>query len=114
MRSIEKIKEEISEIKARLSEGYTNTDLCELEYELRQVLIYNIPLDRLEEICKAEADGRLIIKHDNEVYKCKNCKHLLPSEITNRLYCSYHGEGDNQYETYKDDYCSYFELLKQN
>lgn len=68
----------------------------------------------LKKYKQAEADGRLIIKNNNEVYKCKNCKHLEPSKITNRLYCSYHSEGDNQYETYKDDYCSYFEKSKQN
>ena len=40
---------------------------------------------------------------------CEYCKHMVPSEIMNRLYCSYHSDGEIQCETFKDDYCSYFE-----
>ena len=59
MRTIEEIKAEYEKVKSMTPKGYTNTDLCELEYELRNALIFNIPLDRLEEICNAERDGRL-------------------------------------------------------
>ena len=40
---------------------------------------------------------------------CEYCKHIFESQKTNRLYCSYHSDGEIQYETFKDDYCSYFE-----
>lgn len=61
MRTIEEIKAEYNLIKINTPKGYTNTDLCELEFELRRALIYDIPLDRLEEICNAERDGRCVV-----------------------------------------------------
>ena len=43
---------------------------------------------------------------------CENCKHIVKSEVTNKLFCSYHSEGEYQYETYKGDYCSYFDRME--
>ena len=45
-------------------------------------------------------------------YKCQNCQNLVESEYTNRLFCSYHSEGEYQHETFLDDYCNYFESKK--
>ncbi|HEY5588251.1 MAG TPA: hypothetical protein VIK86_04755 [Candidatus Paceibacterota bacterium] len=61
MRTISEIKKDIATIKSSLSEDYINTDYCELEYELRNALIYDIPLEKLEEICNAKKDNRLVI-----------------------------------------------------
>lgn len=85
-----------------------------LRFEAFLAITDGVGITRLEEICKAEADGRLVIKEKNSnFYKCKNCRHLSPSENTNRLYCSYHSENGNEYETSKDDYCSDFERLEE-
>ena len=46
-------------------------------------------------------------------YKCQNCQNLVESEYTNRLFCSYHSEGEYQHETFLDDYCNYFESKKE-
>lgn len=46
--------------------------------------------------------------------KCEHCKHVEPSDKTNRLFCSYHSEGEYQREIFKDDYCNYFELAEAN
>ena len=43
---------------------------------------------------------------------CENCKHIVKSEVTNKLFCAYHSEGEHQYETYKGDYCSYFDRME--
>lgn len=61
MRTIEEIKADYNLIKSKTPKGYTNTDLCELEFELRQALIYDIPFDRLEQICQAEKEGRVVV-----------------------------------------------------
>lgn len=61
MRTIEEIKASLADVKSRLPEGYINTDYCELELELQLALICDIPLDRLEEICVAERDGRCVV-----------------------------------------------------
>lgn len=50
---------------------------------------------------------------EREYFRCENCKHLLESENLNWLYCSYHSDGDYLQETYKDDYCSYFESRRE-
>ena len=64
--------------------------------------------NRLAKYEDAEEERKsAIIK--KESFRCENCKHLLESENTNRLWCSYHSDGEYQHETYKDDYCSYFE-----
>lgn len=42
-------------------------------------------------------------------FNCGYCKHLLRSDRTNKMFCTYHSEGGSQYVTYPDDYCSYFE-----
>ncbi len=54
MRTIEEIKEDIATVQGFLPPGYTNTDMCVLETELRLALTASIPLDRLEQICNAE------------------------------------------------------------
>lgn len=43
--------------------------------------------------------------------RCENCKHIQESETTNRLWCSYHSEGEYEYETYKNHYCSDYESV---
>lgn len=59
MRTIEEIKAEYNSVKSALPDGYINTDLCELEWELRQALQFDIPIERLEKICQAENENRL-------------------------------------------------------
>lgn len=54
----------IEEIKVDMQKPCDYTDKCEFEYELRNALIFDIPLDRLEEICNAESDGRLTVLPD--------------------------------------------------
>lgn len=51
----------IEAIKADLAKPFDYTDKCELEYELRNALFVDIPLDRLEEICAAEQDWRCMV-----------------------------------------------------
>ena len=122
MRTIDEIKADIEYKKSIISEISKRKNVKEadllphvhqlsiLENEFRDNITANIPLDRLEEMCKAERDGRLKISSQTaDFYKCENCRHLSPSEITNRLFCTYHSECENWYETYKDDYCSDFE-----
>ena len=59
---------------------------------------------------QAEVEGRAVVLPCKvEPFDCQHCKHLSPSDKTNRLFCSYHGEGEHQYEVYLDDYCSNFE-----
>jgi hypothetical protein len=72
-------------------------------------VVEGISIPRLAEIAQAERDGRLVVLQKTEPFDCKHCKHLRPSDKTKRLFCSYHSEGGNDYETYADDYCSYFE-----
>ncbi len=45
---------------------------------------------------------------------CEHCRHMTPSNKTNRLFCSYHSEGEHQYEVFSDEYCSYFERAESN
>lgn len=76
----------------------------------RLALTASIPLDRLETICAAEKDGRcVVLPCKKEPFDCQHCKHLRPSDITNRLFCSYHSEGENVYEVFANDCCSDFE-----
>ena len=49
---------------------------------------------------------------DGQSFCCEYCKHMVPSGRMNRLYCLYHSEGGNQYETHLEDYCSYYEAIK--
>ena len=59
---------------------------------------------------QAEVEGRAVVLPCKvEPFDCQHCKHLSPSDKTNRLFCSYHSEGEHQYEVYRDDYCSDFE-----
>ena len=60
-------------------------------------------------VCLAVSPIAEIAEPEKEIFDCQHCKHLLLSDKTNRLFCSYHGEGEHQYEVFKDDYCSYFE-----
>lgn len=79
MRTIDNIEAEYNMVKNMLPEGTTNTDLCELELELRQALIRDIPLDRLKEICNAERDGRLMVlpcKVGDTVYVISKCENV--------------------------------------
>lgn len=78
MRTIDNIEAEYNKVKNMLPEGTTNTDLCELELELRQALIRDIPLDRLQEICEAEKDGRCVV---------------LPCKVGDMLYTNFSMQG---------------------
>lgn len=71
MRSVEEIKKDIAVVAATLEPGWTNTDMCELEAELRLALTASIPIDRLEAICQAEREGRCVVlpcKEGDTVY----------------------------------------------
>lgn len=57
--------------------------------------------------------GSIRMKTTEGTYKCQNCQNLVESEHTNKLFCSYHSEGEYQHETFLDDYCSYFESKKE-
>ena len=75
----------------------------------RLELIDGIPNDRLREIAAAERKGRCVVLQKTEPFNCGHCKHLQPSDKTNRLFCTYHSENGVDYETFANDYCSYFE-----
>lgn len=51
----------IEEIKADMQKPCDYTDNCELTAELILALASDIPLDRLEEICNAEREGRCVV-----------------------------------------------------
>jgi len=67
MRKIDEIKADIryvnEETKDRHKDchGVIDYILCELDKELRAAYTDGIPLDRLEEICNAEREGRLVV-----------------------------------------------------
>ena len=67
--------------------------------------------------CERSRIGQALAELDKEgekgTYKCQNCQNLVESEYTNRLFCSYHSEGEYQHETFLDDYCNYFESKKE-
>lgn len=75
--------------------------------------------DYRERATKAEAEVERLKKHlrwatgTEGTYKCQNCQNLVESEYTNRLFCSYHSDGEYQHETFLDDYCNYFESKKE-
>ena len=75
--------------------------------------VYAIMLSKdpnyLQKIALAELDK----EGEKGTYKCQNCQNLVESEYTNRLFCSYHSEGEYQHETFLDDYCNYFESKKE-
>jgi hypothetical protein len=70
-RPIEEIKADIEEYKHRFvnsklsDNGISPSSFCDaiqiFEKELKEALIESIPLDRLEEICNAERDGRCVV-----------------------------------------------------
>ena len=73
MRTVEEIKASIATTKFMIPistndeynlEAYRENTLKSLEEELRAVLTTGIPLDRLEQICAAEKDGKLYTSHD--------------------------------------------------
>ena len=84
--------------------GVDSADL-QLNLEFDQL---NLVTDALNKLADYEDKEEYLITA-KKLYHCENCKHITESEKTNRLYCSYHSEGEYRYETYKDDYCSYFE-----
>jgi hypothetical protein len=79
VRTIEEIQADIEAVKARLPEGRTNTDLCELKLEMVLALAKDIDIDRLREICAAERDGRCV------VLPCKVGDAVYPIDIDRSL-----------------------------
>ena len=59
MRTIEEIKADIASWNT-VSYLYANEKIDKLNAELREALAFSVPLDRLEDICSAERDGRLV------------------------------------------------------
>jgi hypothetical protein len=83
-----------------------------LEWEWQQptdadVSLYEQRLARFEGKWKAEMP--LKTTGNKKKYTCENCKNLIKSEHTNKLFCSYHSDGEYQHLTFLDDYCNYFE-----
>lgn len=93
MRTIEEIKADIEKFnKCDRKSNHCPKDICkiqsnecdriherrtnELQIELLQALTETIPLDRLEQICNAERDGRLVVLQDGW------CASVVPSEDT--------------------------------
>ena len=78
-----------------------NADWC---YAIKLLAAYedlaNTPAE-LAELLQKVNDGRLV-----EIVMCKYCKYLTQSEITNRLWCAYHSDGEYQHETYLDYFCN--------
>lgn len=70
MRTVEEIKADIAELKAVEEVDslctYDRLILENLEQELRTALTADIPLDRLEQICAAEKDGRVVLLNPEE------------------------------------------------
>lgn len=70
-------------------------------------------IERIESYNKIHHDEHLdvaVALLKNQISMCcSNCKYLLASENLNRLYCSYHSDGEIQFQTFEDDFCSYFE-----
>ena len=69
--------------------------------------------ERCKELTKRERVNAQSVKKEAD-FDCEHCKHLKPSNKTNRLFCSYHSEGEHQYEVFKDEYCSYFERAESS
>ncbi len=81
----------IEEIKADMQKPCDYTDNCELTAELILALASDIPLDRLEEICNAEREGRCAIvpcKVGDTVYIIRNKE--VCAAVVNSVTARYH------------------------
>lgn len=84
MRTVEEIKADIAELERRWSRGESPSNYKSLHYalknELRAALTADIPLDRLEAICAAEKDGRVVVlpcKVGDTVYVISHCENVM-------------------------------------
>ena len=56
--------------------------------------------------CTYKEEARWLLENGVKIpVKCKDCKYLRESEITNRMFCIYHGDS-YEFETQPNDYCS--------
>ena len=100
MRTVEEIKADIKSISelqtTDIFEQRSNlTKIHALERELQQTVISGIPLDRLEVICAAEKDGRLVTlpcKVDDTVYVISGHGARSNPEIVERTVYSFYVE----------------------
>ena len=78
MRTIEEIRAELPRV-AFAADRYVATRKSEQQYEieLRAAITTNIPIDRLEAICAAEKDGRLVVLPD-----CSKCAYQQNGKIS--------------------------------
>ena len=54
----------------------------------------------------AEYEDKIEVGDLIKVVRCKDCKWLVPSEKTNRLFCGWHSDGDMQVQIFENDYCN--------
>lgn len=89
-----------------------NLDVTCSPSEMRKIVLIGLRLKEYEETGLSPDEIVALIENrakPKEIFDCAHCKHIKPSDKTNRLFCTYHSEYDCQYETYPNDYCSYFE-----
>ena len=94
------------------------------EYIEREALLRNLSEDieacgEEDSVCRPIAYGSILglkmaVAYANtiptadvvEVVRCKDCRYCLESDKTNRIFCTYHGDGI-EFEAYPNDYCSH-------
>lgn len=54
----------------------------------------------------AEYEDKIEVGDLIKVVRCKDCKWLVTSEKTNRLFCGWHSDGDMQLQIFENDYCN--------
>ena len=59
-------------------------------------------IEIIEQLAKYEDREEGIKTHIGDTVRCKNCKYVIESDNTNRLYCAFHSDGERM----PDDYCS--------
>lgn len=54
----------------------------------------------------AEYEDKIEVGGLTKVVRCKDCKWLVESEKTNRLFCGWHSDGDVQLQIFENDFCN--------
>ena len=100
----------LSVIKSIACLAYSCPNILSLKYTKLQFIPSSMPLflpclyDSWQKL--AEYEDKIEVGDLIKVVRCKDCKWLVPSEKTNRLFCGWHSDGDLQLQIFENDYCN--------